>query len=149
MAGRAICMRARDSGRRHLSPAEKEEWIAEMKRILKPGGRVVIADLMFENTTEEGYIKQALRESGGSDIVEDVEDEYYGLFDDLGCSFGREGFAFRGEQLTPLGWILRACLPENPRRRADMSGNHIEPGLAASPGASHTPPATTPEAKSA
>jgi len=96
----------------HLTPLQKETSIPEMKRVLKPEGRIVIADLMFRNRLEEESIKQALGAAGRGDVVGDIEDEYYGLFDALSNSFQQEGFTFRGEQLTPFVWIFRALLTD-------------------------------------
>lgn len=96
----------------HLMTAEKEKAILEMEKVLKTYGRIIIADLMFKNAFSEKKIKQSLRESGKSTMVEDIEDEYYGLFDDLSKLFRREGFSFEGEQITTFVWIFRACLED-------------------------------------
>ena len=55
-------------------------------------------------------IKRVLRESGRGDIVEDIEDEFYGMFDDLKNLFRREGFTFHGEQLTHFVWVFCALI---------------------------------------
>ncbi len=94
----------------HLTAAEKAEAVRVMKRFLKPKGRAVIADLMFRNAAEERRIKQALREAGRSDILEEFEDEYPGLFEELTLIFNGEGFSFQGERLTESIWILGAFL---------------------------------------
>ena len=96
----------------HLTPLQKETSIPEMKRVLKPKGRIVIADLMFGNRSEEERIKKALRTAGRSDMLDVIKDEYFGLFDDLFHCFVKEGFDFRGEQLTPFVWIFRALLTD-------------------------------------
>jgi len=94
----------------HLTPAEKDESILEMIRVLKPKGRVVIADLMFQDASQEQHIKQTLRESGRIDIVDEMDDEYLALFTDLEGIFHREGCIFRGEQIVEFVWILCAKL---------------------------------------
>lgn len=93
----------------HLTPTQKEESILDMKKVLKPKGRIVIADLMFQNTSQEQRIKQALSESGRDEILEEIEDEYFGYFDKLKEAFDREEFNTKGEQLTESVWILCAC----------------------------------------
>ncbi len=90
----------------HLSGEQKEKAILEMKRLLTLPGRIVIADLMFQNASQEKLIKDKLVKSGKIDLVNEIEDEYLGLFDDLRQSFSREGFVFQGEQLTEAVWIL-------------------------------------------
>jgi putative AdoMet-dependent methyltransferase len=94
----------------HLTAAEKAKAVTVMKKFLKPKGRIVIADLMFQNADEESRIKQNLRETGRADILKEFEDEYPGIFEKLALIFKREGFIFDGERLTESVWILRACL---------------------------------------
>ncbi len=94
----------------HLTPAEKSESIMEIKRVLKPKGRVVIADLMFKDASQEQHIKQVLRESGRGDVVDEMDEEYPALFADLEKTFRREGYVFLGEQLTDFVWVLYAYL---------------------------------------
>jgi len=81
-----------------------------MKRVLKPKGRVVIADLMFRDASQEEHVKQALRESDRGDVADALDEEYPALFTDLEETFCREGYTFGGEQLTGFVWILCARL---------------------------------------
>jgi putative AdoMet-dependent methyltransferase len=92
----------------HLTHSEKVAAVIEMKRLLKPKGRVVIADLMFRNAAEERRIRQALRETGRHDILDEIKDEYPGLFEELTVIFTEEGFSIQGERLTESVWIIRA-----------------------------------------
>ncbi|MHB8104809.1 MAG: class I SAM-dependent methyltransferase [Dehalococcoidales bacterium] len=94
----------------HLTKAEKAKAIPVMKQLLKPKGRIVIADLMFQNAAEEKRIKQGLLKSDRADILEEFADEYPALFEELKLIFEAEGFSFKGERLTKSVWILRACL---------------------------------------
>lgn len=94
----------------HLTPEEKERAALEMKKVLKPGGRIVIADLMFRNTAERNRIESAYRKVGKDEIVEEYADEYPGYFDDLKSAFTLAGFTFRGEQLSEAVWIICGCL---------------------------------------
>jgi putative AdoMet-dependent methyltransferase len=92
----------------HLTPAEKVSAVIEMKRLLKPRGRIVIADLMFRNAAEERRIRQALRETGRNDILDEFKDEYPGLFEELTVIFTEEGLSIQGERLTESVWIISA-----------------------------------------
>ncbi len=94
----------------HLTLTEKHESVLEMRRVLKPKGRVVIADLMFQDASQERRIKQALRESGQGDVVDEIDEECPALFTDLEGAFNKEGYIVRGEQLTDSVWILCAQL---------------------------------------
>jgi putative AdoMet-dependent methyltransferase len=94
----------------HLTASEKAKAIPVMKRHLKPGGRIIIADLMFQNAIEESRIKRDLREAGRDDILERLADEYPGDYEALAQLFQKEGFSVDGERLTESVWIIRACL---------------------------------------
>jgi putative AdoMet-dependent methyltransferase len=97
----------------HLTAEEKTEAAVEMKRVLKPGGRIVIADLMFRNAAERNKIENEYLKVGRNDIVEEYQDEYPGYFDELVKVFDRAGFTTDGERLTESVWIIRAILPKN------------------------------------
>jgi putative AdoMet-dependent methyltransferase len=94
----------------HLTAVQKWEAVPLMKRFLNPKGRIVIADLMFRNAAEESRIKLALYKAGRTDILQEFEDEYPGLFEELTLIFTGEGFSFQGERLTESIWILSAFL---------------------------------------
>ncbi|MFC1948005.1 class I SAM-dependent methyltransferase [Chloroflexota bacterium] len=94
----------------HLTEQEKVVSVSLMRDILQPGGRIVIADLMFKNLSEKKTIKGKLINSGESEKFEEIEEEYPAYFEDLEQVFQRKGFSFRGEQLTESVWILCACL---------------------------------------
>jgi len=92
----------------HLMPVEKVSAVIEMKRLLKPKGRIVIADLMFRNAAEERRIRQALQDTGRNDILDEFKDEYPGLFEELTIIFTEEGLSIQGERLTESVWIISA-----------------------------------------
>jgi len=94
----------------HLTAVEKARAIPIMKGHLQPGGRIVIADLMFQNAIEESRIKRDLREAGRDDILENLADEYPGNCEELELVFKKAGFSVTGERLTESVWIIRACL---------------------------------------
>ena len=94
----------------HLTSEEKERAIRIMKRVLKPGGRIVMADLMFRNEDERKRIERAYREAGKPEIPEEYTEEFPGYFEDLGKTFTAEGLTFSGEQLNESVWIVCGCL---------------------------------------
>jgi ubiquinone/menaquinone biosynthesis C-methylase UbiE len=95
----------------HLTAEEKAEAAQVMKRVLRPGGRIVIADLMFRNAAERNKIEDEYRNAGRNDIVEEYENEYPGYFEDLVRVFDRTGFVTGGERFTESVWIILALLP--------------------------------------
>jgi len=94
----------------HLTEKEKTKAIPRMKKLLKPGGRIVLADFMFKNAVERERIARSIRETTGTDIIGEFRNEYPALYDDLVLLFERESFKVDGEQLTVSVWIIRACL---------------------------------------
>jgi SAM-dependent methyltransferase len=94
----------------HLKANEKVKAIPMMKNLLKPGGRIIIADFMYQNYIEMGRTNQSILQKHQADMVATFKDEYPGLFDELKLVFEKEGFKTDGEQLTVSVWIIRACL---------------------------------------
>ena len=93
----------------HLTPEEKERAVYEMKRVLRPGGRIVMSDPMFRNAAEREHIESSYRQAGKDEIPAEYADEFPGYFDDLKEVFTTAGFTFSGEQLNDSVWIIRAC----------------------------------------
>jgi putative AdoMet-dependent methyltransferase len=94
----------------HLTEKEKAKSVPLMKKVLKPDGRIVLADFMFKNTIEKERTARHIRETTGDDILAAFEGEYPALFDGLIPLLEHEGFNVDGEQLTVSVWILRARL---------------------------------------
>lgn len=57
----------------HLNEKEKELAIKEMMRVLKPNGKIIIGDMMFESEIKK---QEILKELTQEQILE-IEDEYY------------------------------------------------------------------------
>ncbi|MBM4079111.1 MAG: methyltransferase domain-containing protein [Planctomycetes bacterium] len=83
----------------HLDEPAKQRAVREMKRVLKPGGRIVVADTMFHDAAHKA---RALAEH------RDLEDEYQPLLATFPAMFEAEGFATKLEQVGDLVWVLVA-----------------------------------------
>ena len=97
----------------HLSPADRLDSIGEMRRVLRHGGQVVVADIMFRDRASERAMRRQLGEAGEKARLAllNQESERFPLFSELQVEFGRFGFSFSGKQRTELVWIFRARLP--------------------------------------
>ena len=97
----------------HCNEEEKFLAVREMARVLKPEGRVVIADLMFAD--QEAMQKFAERCSDSE--REDLEDEYFACVDRLEVMMEAMGFDVRHEQVDALIWIVSGDLKEKDHQK--------------------------------
>ncbi len=95
-----------------LSPEDRVDSVSEMRRVLRPGGQVVVADVMFRDAASERSMRGQLEQAGERARLAllDSELEEYPLLSDLRVEFGRFGFSFSGKQRTELVWLFRAKL---------------------------------------
>jgi ubiquinone/menaquinone biosynthesis C-methylase UbiE len=95
-----------------LSPEDRVDSVGEMRRVLRPGGQVVVADIMFRDAASERSMRRQLERAGERARLAllDGESEEYPLLSDLRVEFGRFGFSFSGKQRTELIWLFRATL---------------------------------------
>ena len=84
----------------HLDDRAKQEAAREMARVLRPGGRAVVADTMFRDEADKREAMSRHR---------DLEDEYQPLLTTFPAMFEREGFTVRLHQVGELVWALCAC----------------------------------------
>jgi len=94
----------------HLKAGEKTKSVSLMKNILKPKGRIVIADFMFQNAAAIAPTNRIIQEKYNADMVATFKDEYPGLYDDLVVGFTKAGLKVSGEQLTVSVWLICAAL---------------------------------------
>ena len=85
----------------HIPHDEKPAAIAEMLRVLRPGGVWAIGDLAFMNWEAE---QSALREYGDW-----LEQEYFTRIEELGLIFSQCGMHLSSRQFTPVTWMLWAA----------------------------------------
>ena len=90
----------------HLTEKEKMKALEEMSRILKSKGKIIIADLMFASQKSEKELKSKLIAEGKSEIVVEIEEEYYGYVDTLTRKLTELGFSSREKQMTDFVWVI-------------------------------------------
>jgi|GEM_PF-5260868 len=96
-----------------LCHEDRLDSIGEMRRVLRSGGQVFVADLMFRDSRSERSMRDQLEQAGEKAKLAllDDESEEYPLLSDLRVEFGRFGFVFSGKQRNELVWLFRAKLP--------------------------------------
>jgi len=92
----------------HLTDDQKLLALAEFNRVLKPGGRLVIADLMFENQVEREKHLKALRESGEEEAIRIIEDKWYADRSCLIDGLHALGYVVEAKRLTRYVHLLAA-----------------------------------------
>jgi len=86
----------------HVPDESKPAAVREAKRVLRPLGRIVIADTMF---LDADHKRRGLQENP------DMDDEYQPLLTTFPAMFEAEGFRVQTEQVGPWVWILVARQP--------------------------------------
>ena len=92
----------------HLTDEQKLLALAEFQRVLKPGGRVVIADFMFATTSVREAHLASLRAAGKIETIREIEDEYYADRTVLLQELARLGFTTETAQVTTYVHLLCA-----------------------------------------
>jgi len=90
----------------HVPDEEKQGAVREMLRVLKPGGRIMIADVMFES--EE--VKRRIGEEDG--LAEEIEDEYFATIEELREICTELGLECRFERLNRYVWVAELFTPD-------------------------------------
>ena len=83
----------------HITDDAKRLSVKEMRRMLKPTGRIAIGDVMFKDAADKA---QALVE------YPDLEDEYQPMLDTFPDMFEDEGFTVEIKQMADTVWIVCA-----------------------------------------
>lgn len=91
----------------HLQDEAKVDALAELMRVLRPGGRVLIADICFaDELARERQYDRLLRE-GRINLVRELEREYYTTLPAMEKMAARLGLESQVEQLTEWVWLWR------------------------------------------
>ncbi|WGU92150.1 MerR family transcriptional regulator [Paenibacillus dendritiformis] len=90
----------------HLTDDQKEIAFEEMGRLLRSGGRIVIADLMFMDNEHRAAFLDELNARGDKASVEAVLDEYFADRSRLIRWLERHRYEVRAEQLNHLMHLL-------------------------------------------
>ncbi|WP_026174211.1 MerR family transcriptional regulator [Effusibacillus pohliae] len=92
----------------HLTDEQKLLALEEMRRVLKPHGRICITDLMFENERKRAEYLEMLRQQGNVEAIRAIEDEYYADRSRLLDWYERHGYRTRHKQISELLHIVCA-----------------------------------------
>lgn len=93
-----------------LDDDQKLLALAECRRVLKPGGRLAIADLMFVDEAVRQAHLAALARDGKNEAIAQIEDRFYADRSRLLRELAALGFAAEARQLTTYTHLIVARL---------------------------------------
>lgn len=94
----------------HLTDEQKILALAECRRVLKPNGRLVIADLMFVDQDHRISHLMALQQAGEHEANRQIQDECYADRSLMLAELSRLGFQTEVRQLTTYVHLISAKL---------------------------------------
>ncbi|WP_350343998.1 class I SAM-dependent methyltransferase [Proteinivorax tanatarense] len=92
----------------HLTLSEKRQAIQYLKRHLNPGGRIVIADTMFESAKYKKELYSSVKKNGQFNLLEDLNSEYYELLESVTSIFEDFNFQFNTKKMNEFVWVITA-----------------------------------------
>jgi putative AdoMet-dependent methyltransferase len=92
----------------HLTDEQKLLALEEMRRVLKPHGRICITDLMFESQSKRDEYYQGLRNANKHEIITQIEDEYFADRSRLIHWFDEHDYVTKKKQINQILHIVLA-----------------------------------------
>ncbi|HWI51387.1 MAG TPA: class I SAM-dependent methyltransferase [Symbiobacteriaceae bacterium] len=92
----------------HLTDDAKCQGAQEMLRVLRPGGRIVLGDIAWADLAARQAMIRRFETAGKSDLVREIEEEYYPTIGLLTSIFAAQGCSIFVEQMNDWVWVLAA-----------------------------------------
>lgn len=92
----------------HLTDSQKVAGAAEMLRVLKQDGTLVIGDVAWADEAARAAMIHRFEAEGKPDLVREIEEEYYATIGQLTAVFAAHNCSVYVEQLNDWVWVLAA-----------------------------------------
>lgn len=92
----------------HLTDTEKDTAIAKFADMLPANGKVVFVDTMFESSVAKENIVEEANKKGYTDLIEDLNREYYPTIGTLQELFEKNQFDVIFKKMNEFVWLLVA-----------------------------------------
>ncbi|PWU66808.1 class I SAM-dependent methyltransferase [Gracilibacillus dipsosauri] len=92
----------------HLTDEEKNKAITQFYEILADNGRIVFADTVYKNQAAKQKLHQEAEANEYTDLLHDLQTEYYPFLQDLKVLFTQNGFQFEAKQCNKYVWLIMA-----------------------------------------
>ncbi|KXG77777.1 class I SAM-dependent methyltransferase [Thermotalea metallivorans] len=92
----------------HLPLDEKKKALVYLDGLLKDGGKIIIADTMFESEEYKKSLLDRVKSSGAFNLLKDLNTEYYEYVEDI-CQLFRElNYQLEAEKMNQYVWMISA-----------------------------------------
>lgn len=92
----------------HLTLDEKKKALGYMDRLLNSGGKIVIADTMFETKDYKRKLKEDVENSGLFNLLQDLNSEYYEYLEDICQLFQELNYSYKTIKMNKYVWVISA-----------------------------------------
>ncbi|ERJ12868.1 class I SAM-dependent methyltransferase [Haloplasma contractile] len=92
----------------HLTLEEKQQAVNYLNQFIKPAGKLIIADSMFETPAYKEGLLKTVRNQNAKRLLYDLETEFYEYLDDMFNLFSQLNYEVTVTKKNKYVWILVA-----------------------------------------
>jgi len=92
----------------HLTYSEKKKALQYLDSFLHVGGKIVIADTMFESKEYKSDLFKYVEQSKAFNLLNDLNSEYYEYLEDLLAIFKELNYTYEANKVNKYVWVVSA-----------------------------------------
>lgn len=92
----------------HVPYPEKDLALRDIDRVVRPGGKIIIADFMFVDERQKQSLIDSFSDPQRAGLIEDIDDEYFTFIDRAQTVLDGMGYAVTYERGSTITWIIQA-----------------------------------------